>query len=84
MIAITASGLSEHHYCSRAIERMNCPNPLIWRYQMTTTNLNETIRRNEGISALSDETLDHVAGGVNPQPLPPRDPEPREFALRAR
>jgi hypothetical protein len=50
---------------------------------MTTTNLNKTIRQNEDIIALSDETLDHVTGGVNPQPLPPRDPEPREFALRA-
>jgi hypothetical protein len=28
---------------------------------------------------LSDETLDQVAGGINPQPLPPRDPEPDHF-----
>jgi bacteriocin-like protein len=31
---------------------------------------------------LSDEALDNVVGGINPQPLPPRDPEPHE--LRAR
>ena len=49
----------------------------------TTTNLNKTIRRNEDISSLSDETLEHVAGGLNPQPLPPRDAETREFALSA-
>jgi hypothetical protein len=34
---------------------------------------------NETIEALSDETLDQVAGGINPQPLPPRDPEPDHF-----
>jgi len=35
----------------------------------------------ESIEKLSDELLDHVAGGINPQPLPPRDPEPH--GLRA-
>lgn len=25
-----------------------------------------------GVETLSDETLDRVAGGLNPQPLPPR------------
>jgi hypothetical protein len=34
---------------------------------------------NETIEALSDETLDQVAGGINPQPLPPRAPEPDHF-----
>ena len=33
------------------------------------------------IEALSDETLDQVVGGINPQPLPPRDPDPQ--GLRA-
>jgi len=33
----------------------------------------------ETIETLSDEALDHVAGGINPQPLPPRDPEPDHF-----
>ena len=27
----------------------------------------------EAIEALSDETLGHVAGDINPQPLPPSD-----------
>ena len=31
------------------------------------------------IDSLSDETLDQVAGGINPQPLPPRDPDPHGF-----
>ena len=30
----------------------------------------------ETIEALSDETLDQVAGGINPQPLPPRSLPP--------
>ena len=33
------------------------------------------------IEALSDQSLDQVAGGINPQPLPPRDPDPH--GLRA-
>jgi hypothetical protein len=33
------------------------------------------------IEALSDEMLDQVVGGINPQPLPPRDPDPQ--GLRA-
>ena len=33
----------------------------------------------ETIEALSDEALDQVAGGINPQPLPPRDPDPHGF-----
>lgn len=37
---------------------------------------------NENIEALSDANLDYVSGGINPQPLPPRNPEPHE--LRAR
>jgi hypothetical protein len=36
----------------------------------------------ENFEMLSDANLDHVSGGINPQPLPPRDPEPHE--LRAR
>jgi len=28
------------------------------------------------IENLSDDALDHVVGGINPQPLPPRDPNP--------
>jgi hypothetical protein len=28
--------------------------------------------------ALSDDALDQVAGGINPQPLPPRDPGPHD------
>ena len=32
------------------------------------TNRSETVLCNETIS---DETLDHVVGGLNPQPLPP-------------
>ena len=39
------------------------------------TNRSETVLCNETIS---DETLDHVVGGLNPQPLPPRDPNPGE------
>jgi hypothetical protein len=30
------------------------------------------------IEPLSDENLDQVAGGINPQPLPPRDPGPHD------
>jgi bacteriocin-like protein len=33
------------------------------------------------IEPLSDEKLDQVVGGINPQPLPPRDPDPQ--GLRA-
>jgi hypothetical protein len=33
------------------------------------------------IESLSDEMLDQVVGGINPQPLPPRDPDPQ--GLRA-
>jgi hypothetical protein len=44
-------------------------------------NRNETVLRNETIS---DETLDHVVGGINPQPLPPRDPEPQGMAKAGR
>jgi hypothetical protein len=29
--------------------------------------------------ALSDDLLDTVAAGINPQPLPPHDPTPRDF-----
>jgi hypothetical protein len=29
------------------------------------------------IEPLSLEKLDQVVGGINPQPLPPRDPDPR-------
>jgi hypothetical protein len=32
----------------------------------------------ENIETLSDANLDHVSGGINPQPLPPRDPGPHE------
>jgi hypothetical protein len=32
---------------------------------------------------ISDETLDAVAGGLNPQPLPPGPPPPDLFALRS-
>jgi hypothetical protein len=39
------------------------------------TNKTETAF-DEAIEALSDETLDQVAGGINPQPLPPHDPHP--------
>jgi hypothetical protein len=35
------------------------------------TNKTETAF-DETIEALSDEALDQVAGGINPQPLPPR------------
>ena len=45
------------------------------------TNNTETAC-DETIEALSNEALDHVVGGINPQPLPPRDPEPH--GLRAR
>ena len=42
------------------------------------TNNTETAF-DETIEALSDEALDQVAGGINPQPLPPRDPHPDGF-----
>jgi hypothetical protein len=45
------------------------------------TNRSETALRNETIS---DETLDHAVGGINPQPLPPRDPEPQGMAKAGR
>ncbi|HEY4861575.1 MAG TPA: hypothetical protein VII14_16765 [Xanthobacteraceae bacterium] len=36
------------------------------------TNRSETVRLNEVVEVfLSDEALDHVVGGLNPQPLPP-------------
>ncbi len=44
------------------------------------TNKTETAF-DETIETLSDEALDQVAGGINPQPLPPRDPDPH--GLRA-
>jgi hypothetical protein len=53
----------------------------LWRKQMNSngfTNNTETAF-DETIEALSDETLDQVAGGINPQPLPPRDPNPHDF-----
>lgn len=31
-------------------------------------------------AALSDKALDHVVGGINPQPLPPHDPHPTNKA----
>jgi hypothetical protein len=39
---------------------------------MNTTNNTKTAF-DKTIEALSDETLGHVAGGINPQPLPPND-----------
>lgn len=49
--------------------------PLIyWRFAITDVNTNE-------IELLSDGALDHVVGGLNPQPLPP-GPPPSEAALR--
>lgn len=35
------------------------------------TNRSETV--------LSDEALDHVVGGINPQALPPRAPNPEKI-----
>jgi hypothetical protein len=48
---------------------------------MNTDGLTNTSEAafDEAIEALSDETLGQVAGGINPQPLPPRDPEPDRF-----
>jgi hypothetical protein len=43
-------------------------------------NRSKTDLLNEAI-ILSDETLDQVVGGLNPQPLPPHDPSPGEFRL---
>jgi hypothetical protein len=43
----------------------------------TNPKRNETFPLNETV-VLSDKALDHVAGGLNPQPLPPRDPNPGE------
>jgi hypothetical protein len=40
-------------------------------------NRSETVLLNEAIEvSLSDETLDHVVGGLNPQPLPPLENKP--------
>ena len=39
---------------------------------MNTTNKTKTAF-NDAIETLSDEALGYVAGGVNPQPLPPND-----------
>ena len=44
----------------------------------TVTNQSETVLLDEGI-ILSDEVLDHVVGGLNPQPLPPHDPNLGEY-----
>jgi len=44
-------------------------------------NANRVAKRSETVlcnETISDETLDHVVGGLNPQPLPPRDPNPGE------
>jgi hypothetical protein len=41
------------------------------------TNRSETVRLHEAIEvSVSDETLDHVVGGLNPQPLPPCQSRP--------
>jgi hypothetical protein len=51
-----------------------------WRQQMNTngfTNKTETAL-DKTTEALSDDALDQVAGGINPQPLPPRDPGPHD------
>lgn len=41
--------------------------------------MNTTDKAKAAFDTLSDKALDCVAGGVNPQPLPPRDPEPRDL-----
>jgi hypothetical protein len=58
--------------------------PLIAEIAMNTNGFTNKTENafDENIETLSDANLDHVSGGVNPQPLPPRDPEPHE--LRAR
>lgn len=33
--------------------------------------MNTTCKNDRTFEALSDAALDHVAGGINPQPLPP-------------
>ena len=50
---------------------------------MTTNEYTHKIGAAYGVTieALSDEMLDQVVGGINPQPLPPRDPDPQ--GLRA-
>jgi bacteriocin-like protein len=52
-----------------------------WRQQMNTIGFTKKTETafDETIETLSDETLDQVTGGINPQPLPPRDPEPDHF-----
>jgi hypothetical protein len=44
------------------------------------TNQDKTDLHHEA-AVLSEETLDRVVGGLNPQPLPPRDPNPDELKL---
>jgi hypothetical protein len=40
--------------------------------------MNTTDKAKAAFDTLTDEALDHVAGGINPQPLPPRDPNPHD------
>ena len=41
------------------------------------TNQSETVLPSQTTKAsVSDKALDHVVGGINPQPLPPHDPHP--------
>ncbi|MDR3722508.1 MAG: hypothetical protein P4L00_12975 [Candidatus Acidoferrales bacterium] len=43
------------------------------------TNRSETVLLGRTTEAsLSDQALDHVIGGLNPQPLPPCHPDPGE------
>jgi hypothetical protein len=60
--------LSAMSGCAANPSRMSGTNANFWRQQMTTTCKNERT-----FEALSDAALDVVAGGINPQPLPPND-----------
>jgi hypothetical protein len=49
------------------------------------TNRSETVLNKTPEASLYDETLEHVAGGLNPQPLPPgitEDKASPKFSLR--
>jgi hypothetical protein len=76
VIGITARRSNKPHGSGALRRRGARPeiNPEFWRSEMNTngfTNKTETAF-DESVEALSDEALDQVAGGINPQPLPPR------------
>jgi hypothetical protein len=62
-------------------ERVTSHQPLTAEIAMNTNGFINKPKNafNENIEALSDANLDYVSGGINPQPLPPRNPEPHEL-----